>query len=263
MKVKGGINMAFKKFNEYVENKNGMFFTLPYDKDYADVIFLYQSIDDVLIATTHYISTPGYKGYAHCLDDNCPACNYVSSRGGRIQRRDSLFIPVFNLTKRRFEFWDRTPNFEHVLHESVFKNYPNPSEYVFRVTRNGQPRDVNTTYTIAVTGRNTMPYEQILSENNISFPDSYSLVCKELTYEEMDRYLNSSAPAEVPDYTYTPVPRGTNAASNAEAAAPVPDLPEINVDTPVYNQPPADIPEADTSTAQTDDLSDELGDVAF
>jgi len=260
--------MAFKKFNDYVDNKNGIFFTLPNDKDYADVIFLYQSIDDVLVASVHWISTPGYKGYAHCLDDNCPACNYRSERGGTIQRRDAMFIPVYNITKSRFEFWDRTPNFEYKLHDAVFKNYPNPSEYVFRITRNGKPRDVNTTYDIMVTGKNNYTYEQIMADFKLSFPESYDLVCKELSYEEMDRYLNSTAPASIPDYNYVPVPRGSSAPQQTTASTEVPDLPEMNVDTPVYNTPPADLPEMDVLNGATDvpdngNDSSDLDDVSF
>ena len=50
--------MAFKSFNQYQEDKNGEFFVLPNDKDYADVIFLYRSAADVLIAEgVHYLST--------------------------------------------------------------------------------------------------------------------------------------------------------------------------------------------------------------
>jgi hypothetical protein len=65
MKVKGGINMAFKKFNEYVENKNGMFFTLPYDKDYADVIVAKAS-------NTEIEATNGWKRFVLPFDtDGC------------------------------------------------------------------------------------------------------------------------------------------------------------------------------------------------
>ena len=48
--------MAFKSFNQYQEDKNGEFFVLPNDKDWADVIFLYRSINDPLIATVHWLS---------------------------------------------------------------------------------------------------------------------------------------------------------------------------------------------------------------
>lgn len=262
--------MAFKKFNQYLDDKNGMFFTLPNDGDFADVIFLYQSIDDVLVADTHYISTPGFKGYVHCLENNCPACNFRGAKGGRIQKRSSLFIPLYNLTRGRVEFWDRTPSFESLLHQSVFKNYPNPSEYVFRVTRHGEARDRNTRYDIVVTGRNgSYPYSQIVSDNNLTFPDSYSLICKELTYSEMDGYLKSDAPAKLEDYAYVPVPRGVQQqvqTPSVEAASDVPAAPDINIDLPEYQQPPVDLPDIESSSVETyseSDLNDTLDDVSF
>lgn len=229
--------MAFKKLNEYVEEKQGVFFTLPNDNDFADVIFLYQSTDDVLVADVHYISSKNFNGYAHCLGDNCPACNYPTKSGRGIRKQSEIFIPLYNITKRKIEFWDRTPRFEAVLHESVFKNYPNPSEYVFRVTRHGQPRDPSTRYEVRAINRNAdYPYSQILADFNITLPDSYSLACKELTYDEMNGYLSSDAPSDLPDYGYVPVPRGS--ASSVPSASDI----EVSVPTPEYSTPPSDLP---------------------
>ena len=257
--------MAFKKLNEYVEEKQGAFFALPNDNDSADVIFLYRSTEDVLVADIHYISSKNFNGYAHCLGDNCPACNYPTKSGRGIRKQSEMFIPLYNITKRKIEFWDRTPRFEQVLHESVFKNYPNPSEYVFRITRHGQPRDVNTRYEIRAVSRNAdYPYDQILKDFNMTMPDSYSIVCKELTYEEMDRYLNSDAPTDLPDYGYVPVPRGSSSAPDSN------DLPEINVPTPEYSAPPEDLPPIESDIAPFDitssgesDSGDDIDDVKF
>lgn len=229
--------MAFKKLNEYVEEKNGAFFTLPNDNDFADVIFLYRNTDDVLVADVHYISSKNYNGYAHCLGDNCPACNYPTKTGRGIRRSSQIFIPLYNISKRKVEFWDRTTRFEQVLNQSVFKNYPNPSEYVFRITRHGQPRDPGTRYDVRAISRNSdYPYDQILADFNMTMPDSYSLVCKELTYTEMSNYLNSDAPTDLPDYGYVPVPRGTSVPDS------VPDLPSVSIPTPEYSAPPVDLP---------------------
>lgn len=233
--------MAFKKLTEYVEEKNGVFFTLPNDNDYADVIFLYRSTDDVLVADVHYISSKSYNGYAHCLGDNCPACNYPTKTGRGIRRQSEIFIPLFNITKNKVEFWDRTTRFEQVLHDSVFKNYPNPSEYVFRITRHGLPRDPATRYEVRAISRNAnYPYEQILKDFNLTMPDSYNLACKEMTYEEMDRCLNSDAATNLPDYGYVPVPRG--GASAPAASDPVADFSTATVSTPEYSAPPVDLP---------------------
>lgn len=265
--------MAFKKLNEYVEEKQGAFFALPNDGDSADVIFLYRSTDDVLVADVHYISSKNFNGYAHCLGDNCPACNYPTKSGRGIRKQSQLFIPLYNITKRKVEFWDRTPRFEQVLHQSVFKNYPNPSEYVFRVTRHGQPRDPATRYEIRATSRNAdYSYDQILADFNMTMPDSYSMVCKELTYTEMQNYLTSDAPTDLPDYGYVPVPCGSNVTSGDDLTD---TLPEISVPTPEYSAPPADlapvsdelpfvpVAPADPVEGSTSESDEDIDDVKF
>ena len=60
--------MAFKKITDYNEEKYGRLFVLKDDKEYADVILLYRSINDVLIADIHYIKSPEYSGYVHCTN---------------------------------------------------------------------------------------------------------------------------------------------------------------------------------------------------
>ena len=80
--------MAFKKMTEYNEEKFGNFFRLVNDGDFADVVFLYRSTHDVLVADVHYVKTPDYSGYVQCLERGCPAC----SEGIRIQSK--LFIPM-------------------------------------------------------------------------------------------------------------------------------------------------------------------------
>ena len=224
--------MAFKSLNQYQEDKNGEFFVLPNDKDFADVVFLYRSVNDVLVADTHYLNTATYKGYVHCCGKGCPACSY-GEKGIQIQTK--IFIPLYNITKGKIEFWDRTPYFESKLQTDVFKNFPNPSECVFRVTRHGEARSRETYYDIRVVGRNTfMPYEKILADFGITFPDAYSRVCIEMSQVEMSNALNASAAVSALDeYGYTPVPRGTTQ---------IDPIPEINVPTPVYNEVPAEVP---------------------
>ena len=124
---------------------------------------------------------------------------------------------------------------------------------------------MNTRYEIRAVSRNAdYPYDQILKDFNMTMPDSYSIVCKELTYEEMDRYLNSDAPTDLPDYGYVPVPRGSSSAPDSN------DLPEINVPTPEYSAPPEDLPPIESDIAPFDitssgesDSGDDIDDVKF
>lgn len=241
--------MAFKQFSKYLAEKQGMYFVLRNDLDYADVVFLYQSYEDMVVCDAHYLKTSGYDGYVQCCMDDyhqCPACSY-GEKG--ISKQTKLFIPLFNLTKGTLEFWDRNSTFESVINESVFKNYPNPSEYVFRVIRHGKSRDVNTKYEIVPQGRNSgYPYAKILSDYNITFPEGYDTICKAMTPEEMAGYLsNHGQVSNLGDYNYTPVPRGTYNSQSSSMDV-VPEPPQIEVPTPTYSAPPTDLPDYSIGT---------------
>ena len=199
--------MAFKKVKDYNEARFGKFFLLRNDGDFADVIFLYKSYDDVLEADVHYIKSTDYSGYVHCCGHGCPAC------GKNIKVQNKLFIPVYNIKEGEIQFWDRNMRFEAQLEHDVFSQFSNPSDYVFRVTRKGEAGSYDTTYQILVVGTvKGTSYDQILEENNATFPDYYDQICKDLSVEQLSAMLNNSPTTvdtnftSVPNYTVTPRP---------------------------------------------------------
>lgn len=244
--------MGFKTVQTYNEEKFGGYFLLRNDGDTADVIFLYQSTQDVLVADVHYIKSPEYSGYVHCCGKGCPAC----AKGIRVQTK--LFIPVYNISDDEIQFFDRTMRFEPQLQQDVFSRYPNPSEYVFRITRHGAAGSVDTTYEIMAIGKNSFKsYDQILAEKNAKMPDYYSTICKEVSEFELkemleagDRPTNGYSPNE--DYSYSATPRGSVPTGDIASATP-----------PAYSAPPEYIPqgvpeppEGDGETSDSDDLEE-------
>lgn len=211
--------MGFKSMNSYNDEKYGNFFRLQNDGDCADVIFLYRNTGDVMMADTHYIMSNQYSGYATCSGKGCPACG----KGVRIQSK--LFVPLFvlgtsdpNGMTDRIQFWDRTLRFQPQLLNDVFRGYPNPSEYVFRITRHGVARDINTTYDIRAIRPNTDPatsYDAICSRFGITFPDHFNLICKDVDIFEMGALMSDSGSQVGQSYgsnnsgvSYGAVPRG-------------------------------------------------------
>ena len=94
--------MAFKTVNQFNKERGyENYFTLRNDGDTADVIFLYRSTDDVLVADAHYIKSENYAGYIHCCGRGCPAC------GKGISVRNKLFVPMYDLACNKIVFWDR------------------------------------------------------------------------------------------------------------------------------------------------------------
>lgn len=231
--------MAFKTIKSYNEEKFGGLFRLLNDGDYADVIFLYRDADDVLVADTHYIKSADYSGYVHCCEKGCPAC----AKNIRVQTK--LFIPLYNINDKEIQFWDRTTRFEPQLNQDVFKKFPNPCEFVFRITRHGVPNDVNTTYSIQAIGKNTlMSYTEILTANNAKMPDYYEHVCRQYTPAELSGLLTTSESTSsgaastgsgMPDYQIKP--RTTTTAAVEE---PQTFIPEVAADTPPFDTADSD-----------------------
>jgi len=195
--------MAFKSVEQFNDDRYHNLFRIPNDGESVDVIFLYQSKSDMLVADVHYVRSSEYSGYVHCCGAGCPAC----SKGIRVQNK--LFIPVYNINKGTIEFWDRTMTFEPQMQKDVFDRFPNPSEYVFRITRHGAYKDVNTRYDIVAVGRNSiMSYSQILAKFNTKMPDYYENVVKTYLVSDLTRMLaTSGSDSPVVTQDYVPIPR--------------------------------------------------------
>lgn len=233
--------MAFRKLSEVNEERFGNLFILRNDGDYADVVFMYRNMDDVLTADTHYIKSADYTGYVHCNGRGCPACQ----KGIRVQPK--LFIPLFNMTSGRPEFWDRTRRFENQLMQDVFSKYPNPSEFVFRIQRHGESGSIDTTYSIIAVGRNNVkPYDVICTENHISYPEYYDVICKEMSQAEMSSAINGGATSASANYSSMPEYRAVPRVASAPISAP----PIVTPPQIVENMPPFD---TETKKADSDD----------
>ena len=209
----------FKSIDSVKKEMNEGRFILANDGDYADVIILYRNRQEVLTADTHYIKSDDYNGYVHCLGPGCPACN--AAKPLRVQSK--LFIPLYVLSTtngsmmtpvNELQFWDRSFKFDQQLQTFVFKNFANPAEYVFRITRCGAAGDINTKYDIRPVGTNhIMPFDTIMSTLGIKFPDAYERICKAVDAPTMNGMLTAPAAANtstyggingLPEYVATP-----------------------------------------------------------
>lgn len=109
--------------------------------------------------------------------------------------------------------------FEPVLSQAIFKNYANPSEFIFRVTRNGAHGSKETTYGIQVAFKNTsLPFDKIMADNGATFPEYYEHIIKEVPNATLSKWLasansaNAMANADIPEYV--PTPRVSVASAN-------------------------------------------------
>ena len=235
--------MAFKSVTEFNDDRYHNLFRLVNDGEYADVVFLYQSMKDMLVAQAHYIKSSEYSGYVHCCEAGCPAC----AKNIRVQTK--LFIPVYNIAKNAIEFWDRTMKFEPQLERDVFNKFANPSEFVFRVTRHGIPNDINTTYSITAVGKNTLgTYQDILAKFNAKMPDYYSNIIREVSVADLSSILQSNDTNTVTMPEYTPIPRAGYQTS-------IPDTYVGTSEAVTIHTEPNTVPEiTDSNVSDDDDL---------
>lgn len=172
---------------EYSEERGAGKFRLMDDGDSQEVIFMYQSPDDVLRCDAHYITCGEDSGYYHHIDEGeCPAC------GVNLPIRNKLFIPMFIPETGELVFWDRNTTFYHQLVKDVFDKAPNPSEYTFMVTRHGEYKSRDTRYEITLHGKNVTPFNDILDHVGAKMPDAYENICKSVTASEMRTLLSPS-----------------------------------------------------------------------
>lgn len=166
-----------RRFVDIEEEVKHNYFRLSYDGDYADVIFLYQSIDDMLVHDVHYIKSPSYTGYSKCTGEDCPECK----AGNKLLYK--IFVPLYNVAEDRIQFWERSKLFGSIASRDIFDKFPNPSDFVFRITRHGELGDFNTSYEIRAVAKNTLygprdGYQGLLDKFNVSFPEHYSSIIR-------------------------------------------------------------------------------------
>jgi len=230
---------GFKSSQNYRREKHGKMLVLSADRNYVEAIIMYKSAADIMVADTHYIRSDEYDGYVLCLGRGCPACNHVTPNGNKgIRIQPKLFVPMYVLNKNgepllnsegqplvddegnpkhgEIQFFDRSAKWEDlVLQPQVMTKFPNPSEFVIRMTRNGLPGDMDTKYVFqAVYTNNVKSYDEICAEEGITFPEHFHSICKDVDATTMQRWLSSanspsqSVPVgDMPAYAATP--RGT------------------------------------------------------
>lgn len=220
----------FKTLDQYNDERYHGMFMLRNDGDSADVVIMYRDISDVLVTDAHYIKSDSFSGYVHCngKSNGCPACLY-GSNGIRVQPK--LFIPLYVLSSDSVEpgqvlFWDRSVRFQQQLESDVFSKYPNPADFVFRITRNGVAGDVNTTYSIKVVAKNSsMKFDDIMKKENLKFPDFFEAICK--TWSNSDYSANLNPVSSQGNVDVESMPEYKISPRVSSSTPEIPDLPEL------------------------------------
>jgi len=247
--------MAFKSVEQYNEDRYRNLFRITDDGMSADVVFLYRSKAEMLVADVHYIKSVEYSGYVHCIGTStgtgCPAC-----KAGIKRVSNKLFIPIYNFEKDAIEFWDKnmSTKFLAQLDRDVFNRFANPSEYVFRITRHGAYHDIDTYYDIVPVGKNSrMPYDQILAKFNAVMPDYYENIVKTVSASDLSNMLQRQSSNNAVEQEYIPIPRAGYQSSIPNTYVNAAEAVAAPVVSPTVSAPIAETPVDEDAPFDTDD----------
>lgn len=194
-------NIKFGTSLAELKKEDAKYFHLNDDGKYEDVIFLYPSVEAVRAFTVHSSTEHNmHRRNLLCKGIDCPYCKAGS------KAYNKFFIPLFNLRTNTIQFWERAarryevidPRYDYVrMLSDLFDTFTDLTKYVFRITRIGELGNVSTYYKVSAFARNrNMPYQKILDDYGISFPEYYKTIIEDVDFTPEPEKLE-------PDPTYT------------------------------------------------------------
>lgn len=171
--------------DNYKPSGTGSYFSLADDGDYAKVRLMYRDMKDVELFSVHEVEVNGQTYWVNCLReydqpvDNCPLC----AAGNKIQVK--MWVPLYLEDTKEVKIWERGRTFVSKLQSAERRFNPLVSN-VFEIERNGKKGDQNTTYELIHISQDDMTLDQLPE-----LPQVVGTIVKELTFEELEQFLNT------------------------------------------------------------------------
>lgn len=178
----------FEEVDKYGSSGSGGFFSLPNDKDTAQVRFMYNTIDDITGFAVHEVEVDGKKRYVDCLrafnepTDKCPLCQAQS----RVVAK--LFLMLYDVESKEVKIWDRGKTMFSKM-QSLTSRYNPLVSTIFEIERNGKKGETSTTY-------ETFPVkvdDGTKVEDLPEIPEVLGGLVLNKTYEEIVEFINTGA----------------------------------------------------------------------
>lgn len=136
--------LTFDEAREYEHGSN--LFNLENNHDTAIIKILVASSSNILQYMVHEVKYQGNRKRVLCSkdkptsgDDQCVLC----SSGKKFMKK--YYIPVYNFTEGKFQFWERGPSFRSKI-TSLNSNFYPIHDFIFEVERVGEKGDQDTKY---------------------------------------------------------------------------------------------------------------------
>lgn len=184
-------------------------FALQDDGDCEVIRILVNSWGEVPVYLAHSVRYKGVYKYWDCQRNStqapiadCPMCQFEGPSKGK------YFIPIYNYTQGRFQYWTRGPAFLRVFNRLADELYP-LSEAILEVERVGEKGSRDTRYEFTdITDRyinnhaGDRDIDYSLSDLDIGDPDSVEAgIFIQKSPEEIEYYMENGV-FEDDDYTY-------------------------------------------------------------
>ena len=170
----------------YGNNNSSEWFKLKDDGDVARVQFMYNSIDELDIFACHKVKVGDYERYVDCKRlnyddpaDDCPFC------AAGFQVKPVMVLAMYDHADGKVKIWERGKTFIKKI-EALFNRYPNLSEMVFEIERQGAKGDKKTQYEIF-----PMADVEPADLSNIEKPEFMGSFILDKTEDEMQVYLDT------------------------------------------------------------------------
>lgn len=231
------------------------YFGLKDDGDEAIVRFVYNSTEEFHLATVHAIEVDGKQRRVSCLRtgteplSKCPLCE----AGHRVF--DKMYVKLVQYTTDsngqvlvQGKVWERPAHFSKKI-ETLFREYGNVSDVVFKVVRRGKKGDTKTDYDILFA--NPVIYKAEIYTKDFSAFDGFEInkfFYTEKTTEEMSTFVQTG---KFPERVKTPTDTLASSVQTTSSTAQQSDVYHTTIGAPV--QTVETVPSVQPSTPTTSD----------
>ncbi|MGN1153240.1 MAG: hypothetical protein ACI4S3_04360, partial [Candidatus Gastranaerophilaceae bacterium] len=224
------------------------FFNLKNDGESAIVRILHDSVSDFDLLTVHDVQYNGKYRKLNCIRSPhdpitaCPACRANLKVGTR------FFIHLIQYEMdgtgaiiAKPKIWERSLAYANQL-KDLINTYGPLSNSVFKITRNGKPKDMNTTYSILYCPAEMYPVEKYPLQPELF--DNYNVlgsVVLDKSAQEIETFLSTG--------TFPETSKPTEAGVTSQPVYEAPMQQQFNPAPPTGVQPPFDPPYQTVNTA--------------
>lgn len=199
------MRISYEKQNDYQRTGGDWFNCLKNDGDHVAVQFLPNCADDIPIYAVHRVQIDGKERNVNCLRGDvhdplnvCPLCN--SGSDIHIAR----FLILYNHRDKAVQIWERGKKFLEKLIGHM-NRYSPFNRHVMDIERHGVRGDKKTEYEL-------YPVDNVppIDWNTVELPKIEGGIVMNMSYEEMQKFVEGTSETTEPEAPRRRVPAGSN-----------------------------------------------------